>query len=72
MNFSSADRNAFVQRRRPAPDLISRPLYGDLYLAAMWCGHVIFTSESSSWLDCPACRLPDVPMVVMKVRNARR
>lgn len=69
MSFSSDVRNAFVQRRKPAGELIPRPLYGDLYLMGLSCGHTIFCSGHTNWITCTVCGYPDVVMVSVKVRH---
>lgn len=69
MSFSSAARNAFVQQRVPVPDLIPVPRYGDLWLVAMDCGHVIFSNGAcrGCWLECSACGAMDMPVVSVRV-----
>jgi hypothetical protein len=68
MSFSSDVRNAFARLRRPAPDLLPVPKYGDLWLVAMACGHVMFSGAGySNWLTCSACGAMDAPMISQKV-----
>jgi len=69
MNFSSDARNAFGRRKRPAPDLVPRPLYGNLYLLGLYCGHTIFSSGDTDWMACPLCGESDVVMASMRVRR---
>jgi len=69
-NFSSAARSAFVLRRKPAADLLPVPLYGDLWLLGLFCGHVIFSSCDGAWAACLACSKNDVVMASLKVSRA--